>query len=165
MCWKCLCRKCQCVLKLSNYDPFYQFLCIIVLIKVKTDIINKDNRLIWCHICSFMLWITWIHNIQTTYSVENVYINHVENHVENFKACWKCVANLKVCLKHISRHVENVLKISRHVENIFQGMLKTYFKACWKHLKNFNACWKCVWKPCWKCQHMLKMCWKFHHIS
>ena len=32
-------------LKLPNYDPFYTFLCIIALIKVKTDIINKDNRL------------------------------------------------------------------------------------------------------------------------
>ena len=28
------------VLKLPNYDPSYQFLCIIALIKVKPDIIN-----------------------------------------------------------------------------------------------------------------------------
>ena len=34
------------VLKLPNYDPFYQVLCIIAFIKVKTDIINKNNMLI-----------------------------------------------------------------------------------------------------------------------
>ena len=63
------------VLKLPNYDPFYQFLCIIALSKVKTDIINKDNMLISCHICGFV----FMNSIHYIYSVENVYISHVEN--------------------------------------------------------------------------------------
>ena len=93
---------------------YHQILCIIVLNKVKTNIINKGNRLIWCQICTF-------HNMHNTYCVETVCINHIEN--------------------HISRHVENVLKISRCVENHVENFKVCWkcvdnFKACWK------PCWK-----------------------
>ena len=35
-------------------------------------------------ILNLLLWITWIHNTYIFHSVENIYINHFENHVEKF---------------------------------------------------------------------------------
>ena len=55
---------------------------------------------------------------------------HVENCVENFKACWKACWKFQGILKTMS-------KISRYVENC---------------VKNFKVCWK----PCWKFQGVLK---------
>ena len=99
------------VLKLPKYDPFYQPWCIKALSKVKTDIINKYNRLIWHHTCSFVA-----HTVLKMFTLAMLKIS-------------RCFENV---LK-ISRHVENMLKILRHVENVLK--ISSYFITV-KYRKN-----------------------------